>query len=274
MVEIFNKRKKIIVQFTVTTTATTASQLDFFRLDDRLYRSFALGILLYLYVSFTRGFIYIAVSVLINFLPNAAAAGLGLLPLFGLFISTKHKLWSNTLPIIILLWILAIFIPFLPLRFVILIIGLALVYGNLRYVIITSTKNQTVSEISLAIVFTVLLDFSMKSANRGIDPMVFSHLQGYLIASILGVILFLFMFSNKETIFVSEFSSSIENQKSLGRNLALVGLFLNIFLYLFYFANSGFLSYVTISFDTTISSSMAIFLVSIITGSIALSIHQ
>ncbi|KKK68169.1 hypothetical protein LCGC14_2946750, partial [marine sediment metagenome] len=69
------------------TSTTTTKRMAYFKLDDQLYRSFALGILLYLYLSFTRGFIYIAVSVLINFVPDAVAAGFGILPLFGLIIS-------------------------------------------------------------------------------------------------------------------------------------------------------------------------------------------
>lgn len=256
------------------TSVTTTKQKTYFKLDDQLYRSFVLGILLYLYLSFTRGFIYIAVSVLINFLPDAVAAGFGILPLFGLIISTKHKLWSNSLPTIILLWLVAIFIPFLPLRFVFVIIGLFLVYGNLRYMIITNTKGQNISEISLAVVFAVLLDFSMKSPNRGIDPIVFSYIHGYIISAALAVLLFLFMNSNKDSVTLDDFSLTIENKNSLGRNLAVIGLFLNIFIYLFYFANSGFVPFIATSFDTTISSSMAIFIVSIVTGSIVITIHQ
>ncbi|OLS19643.1 MAG: hypothetical protein HeimC2_40450, partial [Candidatus Heimdallarchaeota archaeon LC_2] len=124
------------------------------------------------------------------------------------------------------------------------------------------------------VVFAVLLDFSMKSPNRGIDPIVFSYLHGYIISSALAVFLYLYMNSNKDSVFFDDYSSSIENQSSLGRNLAVIGLFLNLFIYLFYFANSGFLSFVATSFDTTISSSMAIFIVSIVTGSIAIIIHQ
>ena len=259
-----------------STSASTKSidRLAYFKLDERLYRSFALGILLYLYVSFTRGFIYIAVSVLINFVPDAAAAGFGILPLFGLIISTKHKLWSNSLPIIILLWLIGIFIPYLPLRFVIVMIGLFLVYGNLRYLIITNSIDTNISEISFAVVFAILLDFSMKSPNRGIDPIVFSYIHGYVIASALAVLLYLYLNSNKDSIILDDYSSSIENQRSLGRNLAVIGLFLNLFIYLFYFANSGFLSFVATSFDTTISSSMAIFIVGIVTTTIAIIIHQ
>ncbi len=253
---------------------STTKQTVYFKLDDRLYRSFALGILLYLYISFTRGFIYIAVSVLINFVPDAVAAGFGILPLFGLIISTKHKLWANSLPIIILLWLIAIFIPILPLRFVLVIIGLFLVYGNLRYMIITHVQSQNISEISLAVVFGVLLDFSMKSPNRGIDPIVAPYLHGYLISSVLTIILFLYMYSNKDSVVLDDFSSSFKNKNSLGRNLAVIGLFLNLFIYIFYFANSGYLSFIATSFDITISSSMAIFVVSIVTGSIAISIHQ
>lgn len=261
------------VEWTMASISTT-NQQNYFKLDDRLYRSFALGTLLYLYLSFTRGFIYIAVSVLINFMPDAVAAAFGILPLFGLLISTKHKLWSNSLPTIILLWLIAILIPILPLRFIIVIIGLFFVYGNLRYMIITNTKSENISEITLAMVFAILLDFSMKSPNRGIDPIVFSYLHGYIISSALALLVFLFMYFNKDSVILDDYSSSTENQKSLGRNFAVIGLFSNIFIYLFYFANSGFLSFIATSFDTTISSSMAIFIVSIVTGSISISIHQ
>ncbi|MHA2252637.1 MAG: hypothetical protein ACXAD7_19900 [Candidatus Kariarchaeaceae archaeon] len=205
------------------------------QLDPLVFRSIAFGLILFLYFSITRGFIYVAVSFLVEDLGNLPTAGLGLVPLLVLlFPMDAKKIWINLLPYSIVVWLLSTYISNLIVQLLLLLVGFAITYGSLRYLLLIKQD----ANYSQAIIWLFLMDQGIRAANRGMDPTMGLNIISVFLISSFAIFTFFLLHINKPSMDVKIEKTS---EDVLSSNLAVIALLLNLLAFFIFFANPGVL---------------------------------
>jgi hypothetical protein len=244
-------------------TNDTESLSSKFLLNKKEIKSLYFGITLFLYFSLINGFMFIGVSYLYLILPATMILVLGLGPVLVFIIPDRLiPLKSYLLPVGILTWLIAVFLPSLSLRMVFVIFGMVITYLTIRHLFLNFKMDRTT--VFEAIIIFALLEFGLKASNRGIDPIIQSNFIQKVIVGVAFVALIFLMFRSMgdkltETIASSE-NLELESKPQLtatGRLSLISGLiasFLWLMLYNIYFSNPG-----SLSLSHGLSSSLATF---------------
>ena len=220
----------------------------YFRFDDfSQFRAFYFGVVLYLFISFIRGFIYIAVSLLINIISNnTIILILAMLPVLFLFVPRTYKMiWLKLFPYLFVLWMLSVIIPIIQVQILFVSIGLILVYGMIRWIYLEHLDKTPRSSIFYVPMWMLALDLLIRSLNRGVDPQIHSYPFVYFVVIIITICFYFFIVANKDHLQVISDSPKhqiIDVKTIFARNLSIFGTFLNLLVYLIYFANPGVLT--------------------------------
>ncbi|MHA2501610.1 MAG: hypothetical protein ACXAE3_01875 [Candidatus Kariarchaeaceae archaeon] len=132
-----------------------------------------IGLLIYLFVSYLKGFIYVGVSFLSNYISDIAVVMLGVIPILFLLIPNRVDfIWQKSFPLTTTLWVIATIIPALEIRVIFIVLGTGLLYGSLRYNFI----RLNVENPQYALLTFIMIDLIFKSPSRGIDPLIVSSI--------------------------------------------------------------------------------------------------
>ncbi|MHA2172562.1 MAG: hypothetical protein ACXAB7_22040 [Candidatus Kariarchaeaceae archaeon] len=207
------------------------------KLDIPDHRNLSLGAVLFLYLSFTRGFTYVAISFLVDDLGNNLTLFLGIIPMiiFGLF-AHKQSFWISILPFSIVLWLVATYIEVLIIKLFLILIGFVFIYG-LIYTILSVTSDGT-TDFSVTVFWLVLFDQINRTINFGKDPLMGMEVLTVILISAIGIVLFVFLWSNRSTLNDNALVATAPKSFNYIGGFA---FFMSLLAYFIFYANSGVL---------------------------------
>jgi len=193
-----------------------------------------LGLQLYLYISFLRGFLSSIIVYVVDTLelPQYVGAICAIIPILVFPLLVRRLDINLGIKLAIITWVLAVLSPFLLLNLFLFIIGLTLSYSNL-----TQFKNMNGSglEYPLIGVTFLFLDNIFRGFGSGNDPSVTKHPV---------IIIFILMFTALFFILPNVVVDSTQGAESeIQGGGYYLGLILSLTIYFLYFGNSGLVVY-------------------------------
>ncbi len=209
-------------------------------LDPQTLRNFGLGLMLFFYLSFTRGFIYVAVSFLVEDLGEYLTASLALIPMLALALPNKYyTLRINIFPFSVIVWLLASYVSILELQLILLLLGFAIVYGNIKFIFQINQNHNSRYDYTASVLWVVIIDQAIRSVNGGSDPTMGMSTISTIITTLFTIIVFIYLFTNRNRI---ELVDQIDNLPHYSSNMAILAFFFNLLAFFLFFANPGVIS--------------------------------
>ncbi len=194
-----------------------------------------------------RGFIPVTIGFILELpgVTNEIAAIFGIIPMVSFFLFRLVKLrYHQFLRFSIITWFLAIIMPNLLIKFILILIGMYISYSLILFLLTLKVSTVSVTE---SIVFMIFLDFTLKSVNRGNDPVASYNSVSLIFVSILTILFTLLNYVNVQDLNTDLIEdSSSKSKMNIISGLSTGGFFLSLLVYFVFFSNPGI---ITLSLD-------------------------
>lgn len=203
-------------------------------LSENSFTNLLLGVHLFLFFSFYRGFITVSLAYILAILPQEQGAALAIVPALILFIPDKFTLRiRSALNFTMIVWITSIFITNLLFKYIVIMIGLGMVYLTIKSI---ATSDIRPENLGPSIVIAIVLDLGLKSANFGTDPIVSVNIIGGFFAVVAAMLFTYTFYLNSD---YAKFEPNTAEDRTDVSSLAIFGLCMNLLIFFAFFANPG-----------------------------------
>jgi hypothetical protein len=220
-----------------------SSKLSYLKVDQPEFYNVILGVTLFTFLSYVRGFIPVTIGYILTFpgITNEIAALFFIIPMFGLFVlPIVRDNYSFMINSSIVIWFFSVLFTNLLLKFILIIVGLYITFSLILFLL---TLQSARGDIFQSILIMVLVDLGLKSINRGNDPISSYNIFSILGAFIFSIIYFLYL---RENVASLDFTliEPIAESSGVNRiyNSSIFGFFLGLLIYFMYFSNPGIVS--------------------------------
>lgn len=189
-----------------------------------------IGMQLYLYISFTRGFLAAIIVYVVDTLklPQYVGALCAIVPVITFPFIIKYLDLNRGIKLSLAVWVLAIVSPFLGLNLILFIIGLTISYANFSQL---GKVNVSKLEFPLIGAYFLFLDNLFRGLGSGNDPTIAKHLLIIFI-----ILITAFVFFNLPNVPTSNNTPRDSEVRAGGYYL---GIVITMSVYFMYFGNSG-----------------------------------
>lgn len=210
-------------------------EMDFFKV--------LLGLILFLLLSLIRGFIPVTIGYILNLkgVTSEMAAVFFIIPMISLYILpyTRDQ-YKIKFQLSVIVWFFAVLIPNLLIKYILILLGLYFVFSVLLFLLTVERAKNNITE---SILIMILIDFGLKSINRGNDLMSYYNYFSVIVTFLAVLLSVLYVRSNLETLDVTPIEP-ISESSYLHRihNSSIVGFFLGLLIYFVNFSNPGIIT--------------------------------
>ncbi|MHA2098404.1 MAG: hypothetical protein ACW99A_06940 [Candidatus Kariarchaeaceae archaeon] len=218
---------------------------SYFKVEEPEFYNVVLGITLYTFLSYVRGFIPVTIGYILTFpgITNEMAALFFIIPMFGFFvlpILREKESYRLTFHSSIIIWFGAVIIQQLLIKFILILIGLYITFSLLLYLL---TIKRARGEIFQSVLIMVLTDLGLKAVNRGNDPISYYNLLSIIGVFVFSLIYLLYVRENIHSLNVT-LIEPINESSNVNRiyNSSIFGFFLGLLIYFMYFSSPGIIT--------------------------------
>lgn len=220
-----------------------SSNLRYLNVDSQAFANITLGMTIYLMLSFMRGFIPVTIGFILELpgVTNEVAALFGIIPMISFFLFRfVQSRYNQFLRSSIIVWLLAIIMPNLLLKFILILIGMYISYSLILFLLTLKTSSESIIESILVMIF---IDFTLKSINRGNDPIASYNSISIIFVLILTILFSLLNYVNIQNLEINPIEfQSFKSVSSIMSGLSTGGFFLSLLVYFVFFSNPGIIT--------------------------------